>query len=66
MADAKEPVYYEVNRVGAIEGPVGMDRGVWLHFETDRGKVTLKLFHEDAAMLRDQLDREASISKPST
>jgi hypothetical protein len=65
MSKSNTPVFYEVKKVGAVEGPVGMDIGIWLHFETDRGNVTLKLFHEDAAILRAKLDREASLG-PAT
>jgi hypothetical protein len=63
MAKSVDPLYYQVKKVGPVEGPVGMDIGVWLHFETDRGKVTLKLSHEDAAVLQGRLDQEPSIRR---
>jgi hypothetical protein len=38
-----------------------MDIGIWLHFDTDQGKVKLKLSHEDAAELKRKLEQEKSI-----
>jgi hypothetical protein len=61
MTNKSKQAYYHVKNVGNVDGPVGMDIGVWLHFDTDQGKVTLKLSHEDAAELKQKLEQEKSI-----
>ncbi|HEX9875662.1 MAG TPA: hypothetical protein VGC50_03290 [Gammaproteobacteria bacterium] len=61
MTDKNKQAYYHVTAVGSVEGPVGMDIGIWLHFDTDQGKVKLKLSHEDAAELKRKLEQEKSI-----
>ena len=39
-----------------------MDIGIWLNFETDQGKITLKLSHDDAALLQKELKQEKSLA----
>ena len=62
----KEPSvkYFHVNEVGPVKGPVGMDVGIWLQFDTDQGALTLKLSHEDAIELEDKLKEEDSLAPP--
>lgn len=52
---------YQVRSLEGIDGPVGMDVGIWLRFDTDEGDVRLKLSHEDALALKQALHREHSI-----
>lgn len=56
--------YFLVNKVGAVQGPVGMDVGIWLRFDTDQGELSLKLSHEDAIKLENGLKEEDSIAAP--
>jgi hypothetical protein len=62
MAEKEGVKYYHVTEVGPVDGPVGMDIGVWLNFETDQGKITLKLAHEDAELLQKELKQEKSLA----
>lgn len=62
MAEKEGVKYYHVTDVGPIDGPVGMDIGIWLNFETDQGKITLKLSHEDAGRLQQELKQEKSLA----
>lgn len=57
--------YFHVNEVGSVDGPVGMDIGIWLNFDTDQGKIRLKLSHDDAAALQKKLKAEKSITAKS-
>ena len=61
MTEKKED-YFHVKGVGSVDGPVGMDLGMWLHFETEKGKLKLKLSHEDAVDLFQKIQKEPSIS----
>ena len=61
MAEQTED-YFDVTGVGNVDGPVGMDLGMWLHFETEKGKLKLKLSHEDAVDLFQKIQKEPSIS----
>jgi hypothetical protein len=62
MTKKDERIFYQVDTVGDVDGPVGMDIGIWLHFDTDQGEVTLKLSHSDAAELKEKLENEKSIA----
>jgi hypothetical protein len=64
MSDERAPKYFQVNSVGNIHGPVGMDVGIWLTFDTDEGELRFKLSHEDAAELEQKLKEEDSIAEP--
>jgi hypothetical protein len=59
----EEPIFYHVTGVEDIEGPVGMDRGIWLNFDTVKGKITLKLSHMEAGELKHKLENEVSIDE---
>ena len=61
MTKKPSPQYFQVNKVGPVKGPVGMDVGLWLHFDTDQGELTLKLSHQDAIALENKLQEEDSI-----
>lgn len=39
-----------------------MDIGIWLNFETDQGKIRVKLSHEEAIELQRKLKQEKSLS----
>jgi hypothetical protein len=62
MSEQGEATYFHVDEVGPVDGPVGMDIGIWLNFETDQGRIRLKLSHDDAAKLRNALKQEESLS----
>jgi hypothetical protein len=61
MTEQKE-AYFRAEGVGNVDGPVGMDLGIWLHFDTDQGKLRLKLSHEDAIDLYEKLRKEPSVA----
>ena len=61
MATESEPKRYEVKAVVGVDGPVGMDTGIWLHLDTEEGEVKLKLAHSDALALKHALDGERSL-----
>lgn len=63
--DTQRPTkFFQVSSVGAVQGPVGMDVGIWLQFDTDQGELRLKLSHEDAIKLEDMLNEEDSVATP--
>ncbi len=62
MDEQKGAKYFQVNTVGPVDGPVGMDIGIWLNFDTDQGKIRLKLSHKDAAELQKKLKAEKSLA----
>ena len=61
MPDHEEEQFFEVTFVGDIDGPVGMDRGIWLHFDTVKGRIKLKLSHKEAGELKQKLANEVTI-----
>ena len=61
MSEGSAATRYEVKAIRGIDGPVGMDVGMWLRFDTEQGEVRLKLSHEDALELKQALEREHSI-----
>lgn len=62
MVEKESRKYYRVTEVGPVDGPVGMDIGIWLNFETDQGKIRVKLSHEEAIELQRKLKQEKSLS----
>jgi len=67
MSEQEGTKYLQVETVGPVDGPVGwsMDVGIWLNFDTDQGKIRLKLSHTDAAELQKRLKAEKSIAAGS-
>ena len=63
MTEHEGSTFYKVTEVGNVDGPVGLDRGIWLHFDTVKGKITLKLSHEKAGELKNKLERETTIDE---
>ena len=62
MSDETTAQFFKVNNIVGIHGPVGMDVGIWLEFDTDQGNLRLKLSHENAAELEEKLKEEDSIA----
>ena len=61
MAEKEKSKHYSVQSISGVDGPVGMDLGIWLRFATDEGEISLKLSHQDALALKQALRREKSI-----
>ena len=62
MTEKEGVTCFHVTDVGSIDGPVGMDIGVWLNFDADQGKIKVKLSHADSTLPQKGLKKEKSLA----